>query len=89
MWERRSLQYAILGPPAGGVPNSASALGCPGGDARQIIFGAAHIDKRQLELCARAPEMPARETKTEDRKAKRPIRRTALRFIRFSYFLFR
>jgi hypothetical protein len=52
MWTRQSLQTALLGSPAGG-------------DARQIVLGANHIDKRQLEVC-RA------ELKTEYRKTNRP-----------------
>ena len=43
MWDRQSLQTALLGSPAVG-------------DARQIIFGASHIDRRQLELCAHEPK---------------------------------
>jgi hypothetical protein len=39
MWDRKSLQLTLLGSPA-----------C--GDPRQIFFGADHIDRRQLELCA-------------------------------------
>ena len=43
MWDRQSLQRALLGPPAGS-------------DARQIVFSADHIDRRQLELCAAEPK---------------------------------
>ena len=66
MWDRRSLQTAVLGPPAGG-------------DARQIVFCAVHVDRRQLEMCTR----DERKTKNEegiDKKA------AASRAIRFSFF---
>jgi hypothetical protein len=45
MWDRRSLQSAVLGSPVGR-------------DARQVVFGATHIDRRQLEMCA--PESEGR-----------------------------
>jgi hypothetical protein len=56
----------VLGPPAGS-------------DARQIMFGAAHLDRRQLEMCAR-DERKTKNEKGIDHKA------AASRSIRFSFF---
>jgi hypothetical protein len=66
MWDRKSLQLTLLGTPA-----------C--GDPRQIVFGADHIDRRQLEMCAR-DERKTKNEKGLDQKA------AASRSIRFSFF---
>jgi hypothetical protein len=75
MWDRRSLQSALLGPPAGS-------------EARQIIFRAAHLDRRQFEFSAPEPAERALVTTTEKRRRNKPSR-AALNSIRLSFFRFR
>jgi hypothetical protein len=75
MWDRHSLQNAILGQPVFGDP-------------LQIAFGATHIDRRQLEWHARELEGYALAGKNENRKTNRPNVATS-KPIRFSFFGFR
>ena len=49
MWEGYPLHTALLGQPVQGDP-------------RQIVFGATHIDKRQLQICRNEPVEPPRRT---------------------------